>query len=1360
MSANLNLVNFNYKGRLQELLTIKYKNEWIGPDYFQEKDISGRFTATVTVKSRMGNDIKSFQGDSMLRKKDADQSAAEKMLAFFTGETLNPVRIPDEAVVTVVAALENIELLSNEINDVELLSDDIAACYVMCRQCTNRIGSVEDFFFACKSDYEVEFAIKPTFTPKYHNMVNSEPFILRVSPDSVENDKNDRMISIPLHCKQCDCKVGNISNGGIDKSLLTVFGKKKISFELKNGSILSNFKSWADLKKDAGFRAIPSNSDCNDDQTLSVMKSPVSNLHYQPLIYPNSEQCPLTLEECLSWTDLLANRNIIPKEEQLAAFRKALVCNHIVILPTGFGKTLIACLVIHRMVKLNPSKLAILVVDRVPLVHQQKSAIEKETGLFPCGSLCSETGTVFYKRTLSQGNVRVIVATAGSLIELLKDPRFDLRIENFSMVVFDECHHATRDHVYNKLLKMINDCPLQYRPRLLGLSASPCKARTVESALNAIRQLQEGFGGALLYRPAPSVDDVEVTWKTIEDAPEQAKLNDIMCAALINKYIKMRASNEDSCSDIKEVNLDSLGVMMGRARSILEDVHSSSDHKDMAKRVEKLIIAVEINELLGPFYVKELFRDDDQRSSSSGIIIDPVIDYFRTIRVDTEPSDALLSSQLLKLEKELSEQDQSTVRALIFVDTTEASRFLLKRLSSTFSHLNPDRVIGHGGGMRNITQKKVLDSFRTGKCQLIVCTSVLEEGLDVQSCNLVLRVGARSSLIQFVQSRGRARAAGGRLVVFLNSKNEHLAQKILQEERHLAEALYVRSQERKTKITLHNNNNGNDDNDNDGNNNRARDLNEYIDSFISKDEEIIPTWLKSQKDVESASFKMFLTPTNSHNLKDIKNNIIMSFRKLSILTIYDNHLRLTVTPGIARNDIDAPVGLFDESVVTVICNIPTSSITFLQWLMSSWSFEVQHAQSIYIPLTRSDTQLTADYNSGGSFTISGIRSVSAGYFVEENKFIRSGTPLTSGTVKYESLVVQSGRNWTLESHQINGSDDDNSYTIRIQATITTIGPCIFISGDIIKKTVTVYLIVKSAPTVLHKHCGSDRPIRVSLIDSNTPESIDDSCDDIARNQLKQLSGRPIIAIEFDMERWNDIVEVFSDSSHMGQPCLITRILALEEDDDWDNKRCLLDGLIETETDDSSRCQEDPLVVKALLAYACLESNSYQIPLNPRSLRKIFTHVKSTLSTYISNNDTSSLLASIYEMQQMPLFLSKNEIFMDGAEIYNNLYKISYDSENIQLPVDDDDEFYNADRIFITPARIICKAPIMIKSNRLTRFYGKKYRFFYVKFRDEQCQPLFSESVFATRYLPLLENGFDIQGLHCEFLACSASQMRE
>jgi ERCC4-related helicase len=63
---------------------------------------------------------------------------------------------------------------------------------------------------------------------------------------------------------------------------------------------------------------------------------------------------------------------------------------------------------------------------------------------------------------------------------------------------------------------------------------------------------------------------------------------------------------------------------------------------------------------------------------------------------------------------------------------------------------NPEFVVGHGGfdGMSWFgEQEAALAAFRAGTCRLLVATSVLEEGLDVAECDLVVRLQGVQSLI-------------------------------------------------------------------------------------------------------------------------------------------------------------------------------------------------------------------------------------------------------------------------------------------------------------------------------------------------------------------------------------------------------------------------------------------------------------------------------------------------------------------------------------------------------------------------------------------------------------------------------------
>jgi ERCC4-related helicase len=64
-------------------------------------------------------------------------------------------------------------------------------------------------------------------------------------------------------------------------------------------------------------------------------------------------------------------------------------------------------------------------------------------------------------------------------------------------------------------------------------------------------------------------------------------------------------------------------------------------------------------------------------------------------------------------------------------------------------------------------QQATLDDFRAGQLNVILATSVLEEGIDVSSCHLVICFERPKNLKSFVQRRGRARKQESEYIIFL-----------------------------------------------------------------------------------------------------------------------------------------------------------------------------------------------------------------------------------------------------------------------------------------------------------------------------------------------------------------------------------------------------------------------------------------------------------------------------------------------------------------------------------------------------------------------------------------------------------------
>ncbi|XP_047327651.1 endoribonuclease Dicer homolog 2 [Impatiens glandulifera] len=133
------------------------------------------------------------------------------------------------------------------------------------------------------------------------------------------------------------------------------------------------------------------------------------------------------------------------------------------------------------------------------------------------------------------------------------------------------------------------------------------------------------------------------------------------------------------------------------------------------------------------------------------------------------------------LESLLEYRDKKEFRCIIFVDRVVTAIVLPLLLNDVLPKLcswNTKYTAGHQSRLQSQSrteQHKVVEDFRSGAINIIVATSILEEGLDVQSCNVVIRFDLSSTVCSFIQSRGRARVQGSDFVLMMRNgdKSSH-----------------------------------------------------------------------------------------------------------------------------------------------------------------------------------------------------------------------------------------------------------------------------------------------------------------------------------------------------------------------------------------------------------------------------------------------------------------------------------------------------------------------------------------------------------------------------------------------------------
>ncbi|KAJ6262023.1 hypothetical protein Dda_2825 [Drechslerella dactyloides] len=477
--------------------------------------------------------------------------------------------------------------------------------------------------------------------------------------------------------------------------------------------------------------------------------------------------------EVISIKSLLSNttKTIItdPREYQLELFEKAKHQNTIAVLDTGSGKTLIATLLIRWMIdqeleeraKGHAPKICVFLVNSVTLVFQQAAVLKCNLDA-AVGTYCGEMGTDLWTREQWVAKLReekIFVATADVIFNCLTHSF--LKMSDFSLLIFDECHHTKKQHAYARRImrEFYEPEKVENRPHIFGMTASPVDARV--DVVKAAQQLERLMHSRICTTSDPALlrkfftkpEEMTLEYTGLKD-PRPTKLNSELwpyrktkCLAPIFRFIDDVASRDLGpwCSDhIWAISLTELETARQErragAKSLANNQYGLPDNtEELEKEVRQLKEARKIieahqfeepdptSEFLSPklyALLHFLVHAFDQHPDYKCII-------FVTRRYTAQCIEAIFKKIFKRFGKEF------LIRVGILVGT---SGFQLGNDSMTFR-----------------SQTLALHRFRSGHLNCLIATSVGEEGLDVPDCNLVIRFDLYGTMIQYIQSRGRAR---------------------------------------------------------------------------------------------------------------------------------------------------------------------------------------------------------------------------------------------------------------------------------------------------------------------------------------------------------------------------------------------------------------------------------------------------------------------------------------------------------------------------------------------------------------------------------------------------------------------------
>lgn len=478
----------------------------------------------------------------------------------------------------------------------------------------------------------------------------------------------------------------------------------------------------------------------------------------------------------------LKNKNIKPnsierREYQVNIANSASKENTLAVLPTGLGKTIIAIILIAEVLKTDNNKILFLAPTK-PLVLQHAQfikeflTIKKESIVVFTGEISPE------KRKNMWDNSRIIVSTPQVIENDLLSKRFDL--SDVSFIVFDEAHHAVGEYAYVFVSEIYKK---QRENRLvLGITASP--GNDISKILEICKNLDiSNIEIRTKYDQdvKPYVHDLKIIWREIPLPRDFTYTIQLLRKALSERLKKLKQLGIIESSSVSLINRTKL---LDAQKKIQTEIRSSpKPHKIFFQAAQtqseamKIHYALDLIQTQGINSLKNYFqRMSKDASSKSGTKSS------RSIMIDNNILEAVAYVKSLDIEhpkvgeivKIVSQQlkNKPDSKIIIFTHYRDTSRHITNELKN-IENIKPARFIGQAlkeddKGLTQKEQVKIINSFKEGDFNVLIATSVAEEGLDIPSTDLVVFYEPIPSEIRVIQRRGRTgRKMPGKVIILI-----------------------------------------------------------------------------------------------------------------------------------------------------------------------------------------------------------------------------------------------------------------------------------------------------------------------------------------------------------------------------------------------------------------------------------------------------------------------------------------------------------------------------------------------------------------------------------------------------------------
>ena len=462
--------------------------------------------------------------------------------------------------------------------------------------------------------------------------------------------------------------------------------------------------------------------------------------------------------------------DISTREYQDAIARSALTANTLVVIPTGLGKTIIALLVARERLAQHPTSKVIILAPTRPLVLQHSQFFERHLAdKIPSAVLTGEVPPTERRDLLASS--KAIFATPEVIRNDVLEERYSLN--DVSLIVFDEAHRCVRDYAYSQVAEVYKLTAAN--PLILGLTASPSSRRArVEEicqrlAITNVQTRTEEDSDV-----TPYVQQVSVNWVRVPLPTSYKQVSRVLRAALEERVKKLKVMRQlpMNVPVSKRILLELGERLRGRLRhggagpvygAIMLQAQSMS-----------LLHSVELLETHGMRSLEKALERLNQADSKSAKSLskDPRILEAQKLAISLgDQEHPKLKSLRDLVSDELSSNKEA--KLIVFTQFRDSVETIVNNLAQVRG-VSPVRFVGQATrseddvGLSQSEQMEILEQFRNGTYNVLVTTSIGEEGLHVPDVDHIVFFEAVPSEIRLIQRRGRTgRTRPGKMTVLI-----------------------------------------------------------------------------------------------------------------------------------------------------------------------------------------------------------------------------------------------------------------------------------------------------------------------------------------------------------------------------------------------------------------------------------------------------------------------------------------------------------------------------------------------------------------------------------------------------------------